>query len=211
VPLTITDPYIEFGEYAERNQVHSDAEAVVIEQILVAVSRHMDKKLGNTPERPRHFYQDTDTRYFSGTGIGRLWVDDFVSITSIGVDEDRDGVYETTFDLTDIWCVGWPYNAASHNRPFTRLDLISRGSPTLTIWPDFPMNVEVQAVFGWPEVPPEIKEAVAVITRHLRDLEESGITLNLGGLDSSIAMSPGATTRMREIEAQFSRREFGIA
>jgi len=91
----------------------------------------------------RRFYSETATRYFDGEGYSDLWTDDLVSVTTLKVDEDGDGVYELTLAANaDYWL--WPDNTT----PKRRIDL-NPESAQLTAWPRGRRRIEIAGVFGY--------------------------------------------------------------
>ncbi len=79
------------AEYAD---IVSNTEQVRFRMLLEQASRHMDK------QTHRRFYSWEGIKYYDGKG-GNLLVDDLLSITTLKLDEDGDGVYEATMAVTD--------------------------------------------------------------------------------------------------------------
>jgi hypothetical protein len=85
-------------------------------------------------DRKQGFGTASETRYYTATDYQYVLVDDLVSISSLTTDDD-----------------GWPY---------TEIDVS-------VTWPrNFPRNVyrgvKVVGVFGWPAVPPAVKQAAII-------------------------------------------------
>ena len=68
---------------------------------LEAASRIIDS------ETNRHFYIESETRYFDGASP--LPIDDLLSITTIKIDEDGDGTFESTLTVTTDYLL-YPLN-----------------------------------------------------------------------------------------------------
>jgi hypothetical protein len=120
--------------------------------LLEAVSRKIDDHC------ERHFYAETATKYYDGdisagraldkyteevTEYGcRLWVEDLLSVTSIGMDSDGDGDWEDTLATTDY--ILWPYNAW----PKVRIDLDLRQGD-YSYWVHGQQAVKVVGLWGY--------------------------------------------------------------
>ena len=110
-------------------------------------------------DRKQGFGTATETRYYNATEWNYCIVDDLVSITTLQTDDNADGTYPTT------WTAGTDYNLAPGNAaldgwPYTQIDA------SVTYPRNFPRNVyrgvKVVGVFGWPAVPPAVKQAALI-------------------------------------------------
>jgi hypothetical protein len=110
-------------------------------------------------DRKQGFGTATETRYYNATEWNYCIVDDLVSITTLTTDDNGDGTYPTT------WTAGTDYNLAPGNAaldgwPYTQIDA------SVTYPRNFPRNVyrgvKVLGVFGWPAVPPAVKQAALI-------------------------------------------------
>lgn len=134
------------------------------------VSRECDRETG------RHFYTAVDTREYSGDGSTRLYLtDDLQSASSVSVDLDGDGVYETA--VTGYWL--WPDNAGGGS-PYRAIELHPASSP-ITAWPSGRRNVRLVGTFG-----------------HSEEWQATGLTVNdeggdLQAADTSVTVSASAT------------------
>ncbi len=86
------------------------ADRTELEQVIQTASRDVDDACGT------HFFTETATRIFDGSGLSILVIPDLVAITSLKLDEDRDRVFETTLDPTDYWL-----SRPNHERPYSEL------------------------------------------------------------------------------------------
>lgn len=66
-----------------------------MEIAIQAATNWLDDEFGTT------FYAVTETRYFTAQFADLLYVSDLLTVTTLKVDEDEDGVYETTWATTD--------------------------------------------------------------------------------------------------------------
>ncbi|PKN81535.1 MAG: hypothetical protein CVU47_06365 [Chloroflexi bacterium HGW-Chloroflexi-9] len=110
--------------------------------------------------RPRHV-PDTE-----------LWLPrDVISITTLKVDDDGDGVFEETLTVdTDYWL--WPYNRLA-NEPVQRIDLNPEGSRSA--WPSAPRRVQLVGKTGYSEE----TQAAGTIAEAL-DSSETGVDMTAG-------------------------------
>lgn len=97
-----------------------------------------------------------------------LNVGDLNSLTSIKVDTDGDGVFETTWASgTDFWLE--PYNAPLDGRPYDRIALRAAGGRS---FPGYRRSVEITGKWGWAPTPPNVKLAAKVLaTRWIKRRE----------------------------------------
>jgi len=79
------------AEYAD---ITSNTQQVTFRKLLENASRHIDKQTHRT------FYCWEGIKYYDGKG-GNLLVDDFLSIVTLNLDEDGNGVYSAPMAVTD--------------------------------------------------------------------------------------------------------------
>lgn len=105
------------------------------------------------------------------------------SITSVKVDDDGDGVYETTLASSDY--VKWPYNASADSKPWWELRIHPNAD---NVFPTaYPQAVEVTALFGWGTTPRAIKQATSILATKLlkrRDAPFGIVAFNFDGGDA---------------------------
>lgn len=102
----------------------------------------------------RTFNQTTETRYFDGKQL--LIIDDLISVTSIKLDEDGDGTFETTLASTDYHF--YPLNET----PKTRVR-VSHNSTISSFANGIPKGVEIAATWGYDSTVPVDINRVAKI------------------------------------------------
>jgi len=117
----------------------------------------------------RYFYRGTGTRTYIPESISRQNLDDLVSVTSLNVDRDGDGVYEEAWvQGTDYALEVAPgkYNTAAKGEqwPYTSAVVITGGKlfPYVWMWSHLD-RVQVTGVFGWPAVPLNVKGAALLL------------------------------------------------
>jgi hypothetical protein len=181
--MAVTDAYATAALYRAVLTKTDTAEDAEILDDLTAVSRYLDHKLRRfftkdaaavarvylpkSGPPTRADWAETENPWKYG-GLSRtLFVDDLVSVTTIKIDEDGDGLFtdETALDATDYELT--PRNAAlgSEVSPYTGIELTDYGAKTA-----FPrgQRVQVTGVWGWPAIPKAIERATIHLTGILR-------------------------------------------
>lgn len=141
------------------------SDLTILDDVITAVSRQLDTRCrGNDSS----FYQQTNTRTFIPDNRYLLNIDDLALSTGITLKTDSggDGVFETTWASTDYQLL--PQNAAygAGVSPWTQIRAVGTNT--------FPLpfasllarrdRVQIAAAWGWPSIPPEIKEACLILT-----------------------------------------------
>lgn len=122
----------------------------------------------------RHFYRFTDTRTYQPVNIWLLDVDDIVSVTQLAVDNDGDGVFEQAWTQGTDYALRFgdmDFNQLAYGeaRPYTQVQVVNGASGGGSRW--FPFTwpfahldrVQIQGVFGWPQVPALVGEAAQIL------------------------------------------------
>lgn len=122
----------------------------------------------------RQFYSELDTRVFDGDGSNRIAIDDLISVdTSLKVDEDGDGTYETTLAVnTDYWLT--PDNPVA-NTPYTHVEL-NPESAILTLWPAGRKRVQIIGMFGYSNE----TEVSGTLGAQIADAATTAVTMTAG-------------------------------
>lgn len=141
----------EFKAYltARGSSASSDtADDGVIEDLITAVSRHIDALTG------RHFYKDTTdaTRYFQAKDNMVCDVMDLVSVTTLSVDYSNDRTYTALTASTEFELE--PVNAALDGKPYSQVHIVETSG---AYFPTTRRGVKIVGKFGWPAVPADIK------------------------------------------------------
>lgn len=104
----------------------------------------------------REFDKHSDeTRYFDGSGT-TLWIDDIISITSVSLDEDNDGIYESSMVATDY--ILYPLNKPQ----FTHLK-ISGDSDYGSFARGVNKGVKIVGNWGYASIPQPISRASKMV------------------------------------------------
>jgi hypothetical protein len=155
--------YVGPEELKDRLGINDTTDDSVIMSACLATSRWIDRYCG------RHFFRMTDTRTYQPESIWLQNVDDLVSVTSLKLDLDGDGIFETS------WVQGVNYQlrvgerdfnqmSLGEPKPFTQVQVIGNSNFFPFTWPFAHLDrIQVQGVFGWPQVPPVVSQAALLI------------------------------------------------
>lgn len=120
------------------------------------------------------YHPTTETRVYSTPWTGsRRWrgystaqsvpIDDLNALTTLKVDLDGDGTYETTWTQgAEFWLE--PVNAAADGIPYNRVVLRPQGGQ---VFPWFPHGIQVVGSFGWAETPDRVRQAAKILAARL--------------------------------------------
>jgi len=143
--------YASIGEIkaSDRLNITDTTSDNILTDVIEAVSRWIDDRTG------RRFDSVTETRYFTSENSRILNCDDIATATGLLLytDDGGDGTFENTWASTD-------YNLRPYNRrdgwPYESIEVTYNG---LYAFPRIRRGVKITATFGWPSVPPQIKQA----------------------------------------------------
>lgn len=109
--------------------------------------------------------EDQARIYTAQPGATKLEIDDLNTLTSVTVDEDGDGVFETTWvEGTDFDLL--PVNAPFEGIPYQAIGLRARGSGA-SAFPRYPNTVKVTGSYGWLQTPQSVVQAATLIANFL--------------------------------------------
>lgn len=163
--MSITNGYLTLQEVLADLGISDAEDDSRVERVVEAASRQVDQHCG------QRFWQDDSatTRYFTPDSSQKLWLSQasgdinaatLTSVTSVTVDTNGDGTYDETWTEGTHFFLA-PRDAAVSNRPYDRLQVLR--STSTRRWPAGRVDaVKIEGVFGWPAVPPEVKEATAI-------------------------------------------------
>lgn len=134
----------------------------------------------------RHFYRITETRTFEPSNVWTLDLDDVVTVTSVDLDYDGDGVYEVH------WTEGVNYQLLRYNsnynvhetgvarpRNYLQVTTGSAANPIGGAWLPWVIpftrrdRVSVTATWGWADVPPSVNQAALYIAAEMFKSKDS--------------------------------------
>jgi len=162
VTVALGQNYCTVEELKSRLGITDTSDDFELGLAAAGASRAIDEITG------RYFWRGTDTRTYIPESISRQSLDDLVSVTSLKVDRDGDGVFEETWTQgTDYALEVAPgkYNAAAKGEqwPYTAAQVITGGKlfPFTWMWSHLD-RIQVNGVFGWPAVPLNVKNAAII-------------------------------------------------
>lgn len=165
--------YATVEELKSRLGITTTADDFELTLAVQAASRSIDEMCG------RFFWQDINaTRTYIPESIYRQSIDDCVSVTTLKVDRDGDGVYEETWTQgTDYALEVTPgrYNTSSLGEawPYTGFNIIGPKYIPV-IWPWRHLDaIQITGTFGWPAVPLAVKQAALIVAADLFKLKDA--------------------------------------
>lgn len=153
--MAITNGYTTLNEVKAALNLEDSMDNAALEVAIATASRQIDDYCG------RFFYKDGTvgvpaTRYYTPTDYWILPTDDFVSISEIATDDNFDRLYATVWTTDDSMFE--PINNPSRGWPMSRI--LAVGAYVFP-W-NLPQSVRVKGVFGWADVPYEVKTAAKI-------------------------------------------------
>ena len=125
----------------------------MLEAVIEAASRAIDMWCG------RHFYADSDTRYFTARDGRTVYVDDLLSVTTLKTDTNGDETFDVTWDSGDY--VLMPRNST----PYL---WIRRHHDSSNYFYTFEDGVEIEGSWGYASTAPKpVKEACILLSMQL--------------------------------------------
>lgn len=159
-PVTVGQYYCTAEELKSRLSITdtSDDDQVIL--ACQAASRWIEGATG------RYFWRGTDTRTYVPESVWCLSTDDLVSVTTLKTDADGDGVFETTWTAgTDFELAlgdrSYNTGASGEQRPYTQIRVVGGGAKMFPFTWAFTRQdrIQVVGVFGWPAIPPAVRQA----------------------------------------------------
>lgn len=143
------------------------------------------------------FYPTVETRTYTPTGwTDALPIDDLSELTTLTLDFDGDGTYETTWTAGTEFFLQ-PENYVADGVPANKLVLneFVRNGNNCGRWPRYRQSVRVAGTFGWAETPANVVEAAALIAVRLFKRRETPYAIM-----SVIAAEAVAAARLGNID-----------
>lgn len=139
------------------------------------------------------FEQDADAnqiRYYNPYDLGKIDIDDLVTLTTLATDPTGDNTWQNTWTLDTDFDLD-PLNAAAEGWPYTRITVRPNGAYVFPT--SFLRSVRVTGKFGWPAVPGAIVQATTLLASRLvkraREVPFGVVAVNLDGAAVRIAKS----------------------
>jgi hypothetical protein len=135
------------------------------------------------------FYPVAETRrYTADVSECSIQIDDLVTLTTLKVDMQGDGSYDTAWTV-DVDFYLEPINAALDGRPYNQVTLRPQGGD---IWPPFDYGVQIGGTFGWSTAPYQVTQATTILAgRYLKRARETPYGILTVGTDAIAAARLG--------------------
>lgn len=166
-PSALNQNYCSTEELKSRLGITDTADDFELNVAVAGASRAIDQYTG------RYFWRGSDTRTYVPESISRQSLDDLVSVTTLKVDRDGDGIFEESWTQGTDYAleVGFGrYNAAAKGEtwPYTAAVVITGGKlfPFVWMWSHLD-RVQVVGTFGWPAPPFNVKTAALLLAPDL--------------------------------------------
>ena len=174
-----------------------------ISRAITAASRAIDEACG------RFFYASTGSTFVYTAPIAPiapgfygyqpdtvLEIDDLTTLTSLKVDMDGDGAYETTWTLnTDFYLD--PPNNPNVSKPYERVVIRVQSGKVFPTWDN---AVQVIGNFGWSAVPTEVTQDCTIYaTQLLLRTRQAPFGVLMAGMEI------GSVTRISRFDPDFNR------
>ena len=166
--MVATHGYVTLAAMKSRIGITDTMDNTSLDAVIVSVSRWIDNYCG------RKFYANTtENRYYTPNSYNILYIDDLLSVSTLGTDSDGDRTYEDTWATTDYDLM--PYNAALNSKPYTWIETTPQGSYA------FPAGVrkavKITGVFGYctyaTAAPYEVREACYIQSHRIFKRKDS--------------------------------------
>ena len=165
--------YCTVEELKSRLNISDDTDDFELTLAVQSACRAIDEMCG------RYFWRGSDTRTYVPESITRQSLDDLVSVTTLKIDRDGDGVFEETWvQGTDYALEVAPsrYNVSAKGEqwPYTAAIAITGGKlfPWTWMWSHLD-RVQVAGVFGWPAVPATVKQAAIIAAAQIFKIKDA--------------------------------------
>ena len=165
--------YCTVEELKSRLQIGDTADDFEVTLAVQAACRSIDEITG------RYFWRGNDVRTYIPESIYSQTLDDLVSVTTLKVDRDGDGVFEESWTQgTDYALQVAPgkYNPAAKGEqwPYTAAVVAQSGKLFPFTWVMTHLDrIQVTGVFGWPAVPLAVKQAALIAAADLFRLKDA--------------------------------------
>jgi hypothetical protein len=156
--VAITNGYCTLAQLKSAIRVQDAMDDPALELAIEAASRMIDA------ETNRCFFATTATRDFTPSDSYVVYTDDLASITTVAIDPDGNGTFDTTLATTDYQAE--PLNSVSSGGAFPTYRLRMIGDYLLPIWGK-QATVRVTGSFGFTPRPVQVTQACVLLAGRL--------------------------------------------
>ncbi len=166
-----------------------EADRTELEVVIEVASRDVDEQC-NT-----HFFAETATRIFDGSGLSVMRIPDLLAVTSVKLDQDRDRIFEDTLASTDYFLT-----RPDHKNPYgelpKRLLTLDTFNGAFSRFGAQEQLVEIAAEWGF------VNNTEVVVGETVQDATEQDATQLTLDVVSGASFSIGQTLKT-ELEQQY--------
>jgi len=144
----------------------------------------------------------TSARYFTGSGQEWQFIDPFVDVDAVEV-EETDGTYTSWTADTDYYT--WPWDASSRSEPIQALQTVRKSGSSKSVFTAGPKRVRVTGVPGVSAaVPAAVRRAARIqvarwYKRAQQGWQDAGASMELGQLMYAQELDPDVKTVLRSV------------
>lgn len=121
----------------------------------------------------RHFWRGADTRTFVTDGSYTACIDDLVEVDELATDEAGDGSFSTVWSASDYQLLPLNPQAGPETRPYTKVQAINRLFPLYYMPGVRRDRLQIEGVFGWPQVPAAVRQAALLLAADAYKLKDA--------------------------------------
>lgn len=185
-------------------------------ELLAAASRVIDRSLNAMPGA----FAPMSSRSLIFDGCGQNIMDLYgqdgnmcplraVEADGIKADYDLTGDYDASpykWDFDDKFIWPGPRNALALGEPYRSLQLRPLSNTPMIIWPTWGGSVQITGDWGWPSVPPAIRELTIRVARQIADTHRGGAAGVAQAIDDGIPiLTSDSNWRLwAKVEAEYS-------
>ena len=171
-PITVGQQYAGMEELKDRLGITDTLTDYQVAIALQTASRWVERHCG------RFFYQQQATRTMVPYSIYELPVDDLLSVTQLATDMNGFGVFDTIWNSTQFQLAihddDFTPNVFGESRPYTLIRVTQTGFFFPFVWPFSRLDrVQVNGLWGWPQVPAAVMHATVLIASELFKLKDT--------------------------------------
>ncbi len=186
------------GTYADTDYTNACSAASLAIEVACGDGTTPRKFWLDSVDQARVYTAPVPYGYWRGaySNVSELDIEDLTTLTSLTLDLDGDGVYETTWTNGTQFYLD-PPNGPNDSRPYERVCLRPQSGLFFPAWPN---SIKVTGKFGWPTVPPQVTEyAYILASQFLMRVRQAPYGVIMAGVEI------GASARISRFDPDFER------
>lgn len=168
--MTIVNGYCTAEQLVDWNRAITPEAGPKVDRAINAASRAIDQHC------QRHFYQVAAPRVFDTCDQNLLDLGvfgDLVTVNTLAVDTDADGVHETVWAAADYQLLPLRPSAAPEQEPYRQIAAVGGQAFPVHVPPARRGLIQVTGVWGWPTVPEPVVQACLLLAARVFNRKES--------------------------------------